>query len=497
MIARAATSQDDITGDGTTSAVLMIAELLKQSAAHLAEGLHPRIMSDGLELAKMKTLQLLEDFAIEKDTLDEELLLNVARTSLKTKVKEEIAEQLAEYCVEGVLTIRRENRPIDLFMIEIMHMQHKHSLDTSLIRGLVLDHGARHPDMPKEVKNAFILTCNVSLEYEKRYSPLPFPPFSPSLFSHFFLLSLPPPSLPLPLSFSEVNSEFKWKSAEERNALVDAEREFTDDRVRKILEFKREVCSGDKADYAFVVINQKGIDPPSLDMLAKEGIIGIRRAKRRNMERLTLACGGLAVNSVEDLTPDVLGFAESVREQTLGEQKYTFVEGVENPFSCTILIKGPTPHSIAQVKDALRDGIRAVKNAIEDEKVVPGAGAFEIFANRELYKFKDEVKGRTKLGVQAFADALLVIPKTLAENSGFDTLASVLAVQEAQMEGSNSLGLDLETGEAVDAEAEGIWDNYRVKRQLLHSSSVIASQILLVDEIVRAGRGVGQQRQGM
>eukprot|EP00003_Mantamonas_plastica_P011031 TRINITY_DN205_c0_g1_i9.p2 TRINITY_DN205_c0_g1~~TRINITY_DN205_c0_g1_i9.p2 ORF type:complete len:464 (-),score=164.37 TRINITY_DN205_c0_g1_i9:16-1407(-) len=463
MIARAATSQDDITGDGTTSAVLMIAELLKQSAAHLAEGLHPRIMSDGLELAKMKTLQLLEDFAIEKDTLDEELLLNVARTSLKTKVKEEIAEQLAEYCVEGVLTIRRENRPIDLFMIEIMHMQHKHSLDTSLIRGLVLDHGARHPDMPKEVKNAFILTCNVSLEYEK----------------------------------SEVNSEFKWKSAEERNALVDAEREFTDDRVRKILEFKREVCSGDKADYAFVVINQKGIDPPSLDMLAKEGIIGIRRAKRRNMERLTLACGGLAVNSVEDLTPDVLGFAESVREQTLGEQKYTFVEGVENPFSCTILIKGPTPHSIAQVKDALRDGIRAVKNAIEDEKVVPGAGAFEIFANRELYKFKDEVKGRTKLGVQAFADALLVIPKTLAENSGFDTLASVLAVQEAQMEGSNSLGLDLETGEAVDAEAEGIWDNYRVKRQLLHSSSVIASQILLVDEIVRAGRGVGQQRQGM
>lgn len=130
-----------------------------------------------------------------------------------------------------------------------------------------------------------------------------------------------------------------------------------------------------------VVINQKGIDPPSLEMLAREGIIGIRRAKRRNLERIPLACGGTALNSIEDMTEKDLGFAKLVYEYNLGDDKYTFIEGVENPFSCTILIKGPNEYSIAQAKDAIRDGLRAVKNTIEDKAVVPGAGAFEIAAS--------------------------------------------------------------------------------------------------------------------
>ena len=155
--------------------------------------------------------------------------------------------------------------------------------------------------------------------------------------------------------------------------------------------------------------------------MAKHGIIGIRRAKRRNGERIPLACGGKCLNSVEDMTEADLGFAGVVYEQTLGEEKYTFIEDVVNPFSCTILIKGPNDYSIAQTKDAIRDGLRAVKNTIEDKAIVPGAGAFEIATHRHLMEYsKTEVSGKVKLGVQAFADALLVIPRTLAENSGFD-----------------------------------------------------------------------------
>jgi len=450
LIARTATAQDDITGDGTTSNVLLIGELLRQASRFLSDGLHPRVVSEGFDLAKEEALRTLEAFKVKKDVLDAELLRSVARTSLRTKLQGPIADQVADMCVDAVLTIRLPGKPIDLYMVEIMTMRHKSATDTKLVQGLVLDHGARHPDMKKRAENVFLLICNVSLEFDK----------------------------------PEMKAEISYSSAEQRQKMVNAEHEMTDERVRKIIALKREVCTEGQG---FIVINQGGIDPLALDMLAKEGIIGLRRAKRRNMERLTLACGGIQVNSVEDLTPDVLGKAGLVYEHTLGEETFTFVEKVENPFSCTILIKGPNMHTIAQIKDAVRDGVRAVKNAIEDGHLVPGGGAFEIAAHAALLKYKDEVKGRAKVGVQAFADAILIVPKTLAENSGFDSQDTLIALQEAHKDG-HVVGLDLETGEPMDPQAEGVWDNYRVKRQLLQSASVVATQLLLVDEILKASK---------
>ncbi|TQD83925.1 hypothetical protein C1H46_030537 [Malus baccata] len=318
MIARTAVAQDDISGDGTTSTVLFIGELMKQSERYIDEGMHPRVLVDGFEIAKRATLQFLEKFktpVVMGNEPDKEILKMVARTTLRTKLYEALADQLTDIVVNSVLCIRKPEEPIDLFMVEIMHMRHKFDVDTRL------------------------------------------------------------------------------------------------------------VCSGN--DNNFVVINQKGIDPPSLDLLARAGIIAMRRAKRRNMERLVLACGGEAVNSVDDVTPDCLGWAGLVYEHVLGEDKYTFVENVKNPHSCTILIKGPNDHTIAQIKDAVRDGLRAVKNTVEDEAVILGAGAFEVAARQYLV---NEVKKTVKRGVQAFADALLVVPKTLAENSGLDTQDVIIAL---------------------------------------------------------------------
>jgi len=429
LIARTATAQDDITGDGTTSSVLLIGELLKQSERFLAEGIHPRVIIAGLDLAREHALQVLDEMKVERDCLDKELLLSVARTSLRTKVRDELADKLTDIVAESVLTIRREGKPIDLFMVEIMHMQHQADVDTRFVKGLVLDHGSRHPDMPKKVSNAFILVCNVSLEYEK----------------------------------TEVNAGFYYSSVEQRQKMVEAERALVDEKVKKIIELKRTVCTSE--DQGFVVINQKGIDPMSLDMLANAGILALRRAKRRNMERLTLACGGVAVNSVDDLKPDVLGHADVVYEHVLGEEKYTFVEGVENPFSCTILIKGPNPHTIAQIKDAIRDGLRAVKNTIEDGAVVPGGGAFEITAHRKLMEYAEkEVEGRAKLGVRAFADALLVIPKTLATNSGFDTLDTIISLQ---VRCCNSLSLIKVCRRRFRKDTSSAWTSQRVNLWIL------------------------------
>ena len=386
MIARAATAQDEITGDGTTSVVLMIGELLKQADRYISEGLHPRVITDGYELAKNEALRFLDEFKLQKE-VDRELLLSIARTSLSTKINPTLAEQLTPSIVDAVLAIYQPPALPDLHMVEIMTMQHRTAADTQLIKGLALDHGARHPDMPKDVKNAYILTLNVSLEYEK----------------------------------SEINSGFYYSSASQRDKLVESERRFVDDKLNKIIELKKDVCGNDPKK-GFVIVNQKGIDPLSLDRLVKHGIFALRRAKRRNMERLQLICGGIAQNSVEDLSPDVLGWAGHVYEHQLGEEKYTFIEDVKDPKSVTLLIKGPNAHTITQIKDAVRDGLRSVYNMIVDKSVVPGGGAFQVACATKLNsdEFRREVKGKAKWGVSAFADALLVIPKTLAANSGHD-----------------------------------------------------------------------------
>ncbi|KRY76254.1 T-complex protein 1 subunit zeta [Trichinella pseudospiralis] len=456
MIAKTSTAQNDITGDGTTSVVMLIGELLKQAENYITEGVHPSVICDGLEMGKNRCLKLLEEMKVCLP-LDKDLLLKVAGTALRTKVAPELADHLTEIVVDAVLTIRRLDRPIDLLMVEVMTMQHCTEMDTKLIRGLVLDHGVRHPDMKKLVRNAYILACNVSLEFEK----------------------------------PEVNVKALYKNAEEREKLLASEREFIIKRVQKIIDLKRKVCDletlNDNVERNFVVINQKGIDPISLDLFAKAGIPALRRAKRRNMERLMLACGCKPVNSVENLTEDVLGKAGLVHEVTLGEDKYTFVEEVENPKSVTILIKGPSKHAINQVKDAVDDGLQSVKNTFEDGCVIPGAGAFEVAAYCDLMTLKETVDGRVKMGIQAFADALMIIVKSLAQNAGFHPVESCIKLQDEHKKHHRWLGLNLYTGDVLLPVEEGVFDNYCVKKSILNSSVATASNLLMVDEIIRGG----------
>lgn len=452
LIARAATAQDDMVGDGTSTAVVFIGELLKQADRYISEGVHPRLIADGFDIAKRLTIEFLESF--KKDVeVDRELLISVARTSLRTKVHQELADVLTDIVVDGVLTIKREGIELDLHMVEIQVMKHKLGVETKLVRGLVLDHGARHPDMPKRVTNCMIFACNIELEYEK----------------------------------TEVSSSFFYNSAEQRERMVEAERKVVDDRCRKIVELKRQVCDG--TDKNFMIVNMKGIDPMSLDIFAKEGIIALRRAKRRNMERLSLAAGCTCVQAVEDLDASSLGEAGLVYEYNLGDEKFTFVEELKEPTSCTVLIRGPNTFTIGLINESLRDGLRAVKNTIETGAIVPGAGAFEIAANRYILDNLDQAQGRAKLGLEVFAEALLVVPKALAENSGHDAQDTLIKMKEALAANPGSaVGFDIQTGDVLDPESAGIIDTFLSKRHMIGTAPVIANQLLLVDEILRAGR---------
>mmetsp|Transcript_9820 Transcript_9820/g.24467 ORF Transcript_9820/g.24467 Transcript_9820/m.24467 type:complete len:543 (-) Transcript_9820:749-2377(-) len=460
LIARTATAQDDITGDGTTSTVLLCGELLRQADRQISEGVHPRILVEGLEKAREAALEYLNEI---KTTFDEgmiedrDLLTSIALTSLATKLDYDSSLSLSKALVSSIQCIYSgPDMPIDLSRIEVMPMP-RSTNESRFVNGIVLDHGARHPDMPDVLTNCKIMTLNTSLEYEK----------------------------------TETQSGFYYSSAEEREKLVESERKWLDERCKMIIDFKRSVC---KDGESFVIINQKGVDPLSLDIFAKEGILCLRRAKRRNMERLTLACGGSPIHSLQDIEESQLGYAGKVSQVTLGEDKYTFVEDCEKAQSCTMLLQGPNEHSLNQAKDAIKDGMRALKNALEDNAVVSGAGAFEVATAYHLQKnILPNVPGKAKLGVQAFCDALLVIPKTLAENSGLDVIDTLLNLQDEHAASKMLVGLDVKTGEAILPSDEGIWDNVRVKRQSLYLSTVLASQLLLVDEVMRAGKNMGKQ----
>ncbi|EZG78414.1 putative chaperonin containing T-complex 1 zeta subunit, tcpz protein [Gregarina niphandrodes] len=487
IIARAATAQDVVVGDGCTSDIVLVGEMMKLADRVLSEGVHPRRLAEGLDLARAEALRFLSEFKRTRTAVwdDRELLLSVARTSLTTKLEPEMAERLADILVSAMLCIlgphpeqmaqeALEGRiPLDLFMVEVLHIKGGVKNETRFVKGMVMDHGCRHQDMPSSLRDCFVLTCNVSLEYER----------------------------------TEVNSAFFYSSAEQRSKLADAERRYTDNKVKKIIELKRELCHGPDGapnGKSFVVFNQKGIDPPALEMLAREGIMALRRVKRRNMERLTLCCGGQAVNSVEGLRAEDLGHADQVWEIAMGDEKYTFVEGVKDPRSCCILVKAPTDHAIEQIKDAIRDGLRALKNTVDDLALVPGAGAFELACAEHLHRYAEaHVCGKPQLGVKLLADALLAIPKTLAKNAGFDPQDVLLALQQQyrqltanQPEGAPlpDVGVDLVTGEPCGPAALGIWDNVAVKRQSIVLTTTITAQLLLVDEVIKAGKQMGNKQ---
>ncbi|EEC44978.1 predicted protein [Phaeodactylum tricornutum CCAP 1055/1] len=461
LIARTATAQDDVTGDGTTSVVLLTGELLRQAELLVREGLHPRVLTDGLDTARDACLEVLKAFAVAHPDLihNRDLLQQIARTSLATKLDGPLVDQMSSAVVSAIQTIYEPDTPLDLHRVEILTLARHRAVDSKFVAGLVLDHGARHPDMPTQLLNVKVMTCNISLEYEQ----------------------------------TETQAGFVYSTAEEREKLVESERVWLDERCRRIVEFKRQACADGET---FCIINQKGVDPLSLDMFAKEGILCLRRAKRRNMERLTLATGGSIILSLEDLETSMLGYAGSVKQVTYGEDKYTFVEDCPNSQSGTLLLQGPNKLTTEQIKDAAKDGLRAVKNAVEDGALVPGGGAFEIAASEHLlHKVVPTLKGKTKLGVQAYAQALLVIPKTLAANSGFDVQDVLLKLQDERNSTNMAIGLDVKTGEPMLSAEQGVWDNVRVKRQGLHLATVLANQLLLVDEVMRAGKQMGRNAQ--
>lgn len=446
MMVEIAKTQDQEVGDGTTTAVVLAGELLKQAEDLLEQEIHPTVIAAGYRAAADKSMEILKTLAVSVSTKDEELLRKIATTAMTGKGSQSARDELAVMAVDAVKAVVDEDGTVDTDNITVEKKVGGGITDSMLVGGVVIDKDRLHPSMPKKVTDARIALLNAPIEIEK----------------------------------TEVDAKIQITSPDQLQAFLDQEETMIKDMVDKI------VASG-----ANVVFAQKGIDDMAQHFLAKAGIYTVRRVKKSDIEKLARATGGRVVTSIHELTADDLGKSCIVEERKVSDEKMTFVEECENPKSVSIILRGGTEHVVDELDRAMEDALRVVGVAVEDKMLVAGGGAPEVELALRLRAYASTVGGREQLAIEAFADAMEVIPKTLAENAGLDQIDTLVALRSAHEKGMKTAGLDMDSGKPVDMLKLGVVEPLRVKTQAINSAAEAAVMILRIDDVIASKSGPG------
>nr|1A6D_A Chain A, THERMOSOME (ALPHA SUBUNIT) [Thermoplasma acidophilum]1A6E_A Chain A, THERMOSOME (ALPHA SUBUNIT) [Thermoplasma acidophilum] len=458
MIVEVSKAQDTAVGDGTTTAVVLSGELLKQAETLLDQGVHPTVISNGYRLAVNEARKIIDEIA-EKST-DDATLRKIALTALSGKntgLSNDFLADLVVKAVNAVAEVRDGKTIVDTANIKVDKKNGGSVNDTQFISGIVIDKEKVHSKMPDVVKNAKIALIDSALEIKK----------------------------------TEIEAKVQISDPSKIQDFLNQETNTFKQMVEKI-----------KKSGANVVLCQKGIDDVAQHYLAKEGIYAVRRVKKSDMEKLAKATGAKIVTDLDDLTPSVLGEAETVEERKIGDDRMTFVMGCKNPKAVSILIRGGTDHVVSEVERALNDAIRVVAITKEDGKFLWGGGAVEAELAMRLAKYANSVGGREQLAIEAFAKALEIIPRTLAENAGIDPINTLIKLKADDEKGRISVGVDLDNNGVGDMKAKGVVDPLRVKTHALESAVEVATMILRIDDVIASKKstppsGQGGQGQGM
>ena len=444
MIAEVAETQEEEVGDGTTTAVVLAAELLDEAGELLDQGIHPTVISSGYSMAAAKAQEFLKDLGQEITIDDEEKLKQVAKTSMTGKKVEANIPVLAELAVKAVKQVAEETDGgyiVDLDNIGIEKQEGGSVDDSFLVDGIVISKERVHPGMPKKVEDAKIALLNTAMEIKK----------------------------------TETDSEIKVSSPEELQKFLDQEEG----------EF-REMVDKVKESGANVVICQKGIDDLAQHFLAKEGILAIRRAKKSDMEKLARATGASIVTNIEDLSSKDLGKAGLVEERKVSGEELTFIEECENPKAVSVLVRGGTEHIVDEAERSLHDAISVIAKSVESGKIIAGGGSSEIELSMKLSDYADSIGGKEALAVRAFADAIESLARYLAENAGLDPIDTIVELRSKHEEDGVSFGLDAYDGQVKDMMKEGVIEPLMVKTQAVSSGSEAAVMILRIDDVIAA-----------
>jgi len=455
MMVEVAKAQNEAVGDGTTTAVVLAGELLKKAGELLDQEIHPIIVTKGFKLAKNKAIEVLQKFAKDVTINDEKALIQIANTAMTGKSAERASDYLSEICVRAVkrvATTEGKDVVVDTDNIKIEKKHGGSISDTVLIDGILIDKEVVHTGMPKAIRNAKIALIDAALEVKEL----------------------------------ESDAKISIDSPEKMHAFMDEEERM----IRSMVESV--VNSG-----ASVVLCQKGIDDMAQHFLAKRGIMAARRVKKSDMDKLAMATGAKIVSSVSEISKDDIGFAGNVEERKVGTDRMIFVEKCKEPKAVTMLVRGGTEHVVDEVERALEDAIKDVAAALELGKIVPGGGAPEIEVSRAVRKYAESFSGREQLAVLAFADAVEVIPRSLAENSGLDPIDKIALLRSEHEKGRTMSGLNVFSGKVVNMMNEGVVEPLKIKFQALKSATEAAEMILRIDDIIAAGGGSEGRGGGM
>jgi len=447
MIVEVAKTQDDEVGDGTTTAVVLAGGLLKRAQDLLDDEVHPTTIVAGYKKAADKAISVLDSLSEPIKAEDNATLKKVAMTAMHSKGLGGAREHFADIAIEAVQQVKEKRGDAwyaDIDNIQLVKKEGKSLLDTQLVRGIIVDKEVVHPGMPKQVKSAKIALLDAALEIEK----------------------------------TEISAEIRINDPTQMKAFLDEETRMMKEMVTKI-----------KTSGANVVLCQKGIDDTTQHYLSKEGMLAVRRIKKSDMEKLGRATGGRIVTNLDDLKAGDLGKANLVEERKIGDDKMVFIEGCKDPRSVSVLIRAGLERLVDEAERALKDALSVVIDVVQKPKVVVGGGAIEAELSKRLRDYASKVGGREQLAIEAFAETLEAIPKTLAENAGLDPIDIMVGLRSAhdKKDGVNQ-GVDVFKGGVKDMKKQGVVEPVKVKEHAIRSATEAASMILRIDDVIAAAK---------
>jgi thermosome len=455
MIIEAAKTQDEECRDGTTTAVVLAGEFLKRSEELIDQNVHPTIITGGFRMAMDYCINFLNKLAESVNPNDEKTLKDIAITAMTGKSAEAIKDHLAAISVKAVKSVMEKegsNIVVDLDNIKVEKKHGGNINDTELIEGIILDKERVHSGMPKSVKNGKIALLNVALEVKK----------------------------------TEVDAKIQITSPTQLQDFLNEEERMLKGMVDKIQK------SG-----ANVVICQKGIDDLPQHYLAKAGIYAVRRAKKSDIEKISKASGARIVTNIQDLSKNDLGKANLIEEVKIADDEMTFITGCKDAKAISILVRGATDHVVDEIERNLNDALGVVGVALEDGKILIGGGATPMELYQGLREFATTVGGREQLAIEAFATAIEIIPRTLAENAGLDPINTLIDLRKAHKGGKKHMGLNVWDGSVTDMKKLKIVEPMRVMKQAIQGATETAIMILRIDDVIASRSGGGGPPGGM
>ena len=454
MIIEVAKTQEQHCYDGTTSAVVLAGELLKRSEDLIEQNVHPTIICEGFRLAAEHAIHSLDQHGLATEH-DDNMLLEVAKTSLTGKSAGAVKAFLADICVRAVNAVGRiedDERLVDLDDIKVEKRQGGSIRDSTLVDGIILDKERVHAGMPRVVTEGRIALINSAIEVKK----------------------------------TEVDAKIQITDPNQLAAFLEEEQGY----IRGLVET---IC----ATGANVVICQKGIDDLAQHYLAKAGVFAIRRAKKSDMEALAKATGGRVVTNIDDLSEADLGQAARVEERKIGESDMTFLTGCPEAKSVSVLLRGGTEHVVDEIRRAFDDAVGVVAVAWEDGAVLTGGGSVLASLSRELRTYAEGVGGREQMAIEAFASALEIVPRTLAENAGLDPVTTIIDLRKAHADGQVHAGINVYEGGVADMLAGHVLEPVRVVEQAIQSATETATMILRIDDVISSKGVIPSEGEGM